>query len=119
VSLKKNLNVNSHFLCKLIETEGSTSTFLVTHMNLDCGATVVFNNTNLIITCSCRNFESTSTRTFFQLIFLLYKYMTMHFHICRYTVQACLQSIQFQGCFHFTGEIYIEQMDKICEKRIL
>jgi zinc finger SWIM domain-containing protein 3 len=31
------------YFCKLLETEGSTSTFMVTHMHSDYGATVVFN----------------------------------------------------------------------------
>jgi hypothetical protein len=46
------------YSCKLLETEGSTSTFMVTHMHSDHGATVVFNITDMIITCSCRKFES-------------------------------------------------------------
>jgi zinc finger SWIM domain-containing protein 3 len=32
------------FSCKLLQNEGSISTFMVTHMNSDCGATVLFNS---------------------------------------------------------------------------
>jgi zinc finger SWIM domain-containing protein 3 len=44
--------------CKLLQTEGSISTFRVTHMHSDCDATVVFNNVDNIVTCYCRKFES-------------------------------------------------------------
>jgi hypothetical protein len=30
--------------CKLLQNVGFVSTFMVTHMNLDCGATILFNN---------------------------------------------------------------------------
>jgi hypothetical protein len=56
------------FSCKLLETEGSILTFMVTHMHLDCGANVVFNNANNTITCSCRKFESTCMGTYLKLI---------------------------------------------------
>jgi hypothetical protein len=83
MSSRKNLNVNTHLM---LETEGSTSTFLVTHMHSDCGAIVVFNNADNAITCSCRKFESIGMCTFLNLNFPLYIYMTMHLHICRYNV---------------------------------
>jgi hypothetical protein len=35
------------------------SIFMVTHMNSDCGATVLFNSADNTITCSRRKFEST------------------------------------------------------------
>src|SRR5688572_13837181 len=37
----------------------------------------------------------------------------------RYIVQACLQSLQCQRCFHFAFAIYPAHMDKICKERIL
>ncbi|WVZ62367.1 hypothetical protein U9M48_012125 [Paspalum notatum var. saurae] len=43
---------------KLLHTEGSISTFVVTHMQSNYGATVVFNSADTTITCSCRKYES-------------------------------------------------------------
>jgi hypothetical protein len=40
------------YSCKLLKTEGSILTFMVTHMHSNCGATVVFNLANKTITCS-------------------------------------------------------------------
>jgi zinc finger SWIM domain-containing protein 3 len=47
------------FSCKLLQNEGSMSTFMVTHMNSDYRATVLFDSADNTITCSCRKFEST------------------------------------------------------------
>jgi zinc finger SWIM domain-containing protein 3 len=47
------------FSCKLLHNVGSISTFMVTHMNSDYGAAVLFNNEDNTITCSCRKFETT------------------------------------------------------------
>jgi zinc finger SWIM domain-containing protein 3 len=55
------------FSCKLLETKGLTSTFVVTHMHLDCGETVLFNNADNTNTCSCRKFESTGMGIFSKL----------------------------------------------------
>ncbi|WVZ98947.1 LOW QUALITY PROTEIN: hypothetical protein U9M48_044317, partial [Paspalum notatum var. saurae] len=41
-----------------IHNEGSISTFMVTHMYSDYGATIVFDNADMTITCSCRMYES-------------------------------------------------------------
>ncbi|WVZ50704.1 LOW QUALITY PROTEIN: hypothetical protein U9M48_001936 [Paspalum notatum var. saurae] len=46
------------YSCKLLKNEGSISTFMVTHMYSDYGATVVFDNADMTITCSCRMYES-------------------------------------------------------------
>jgi hypothetical protein len=46
------------FSCKLVQIEGSISTFMVTHMDSNYGATIVFNIRDMTITCSCRKFES-------------------------------------------------------------
>ncbi|WVZ50804.1 hypothetical protein U9M48_002026 [Paspalum notatum var. saurae] len=46
------------YSCKLLKTEGSISTFMVTHMYFDYGATVAFDTTDMTITCSCRKYES-------------------------------------------------------------
>jgi hypothetical protein len=44
------------YSCKLLQTEGSISTFMVMHMHSNCGATVAFNIDDKTITCSCRKF---------------------------------------------------------------
>jgi hypothetical protein len=75
------------FACKLLETR-STSTLLITHMYSYCGATVVFNNADKIITCSCIKFKSIHTCTCLKQNFPLYIYMTIHLHICMYILQA-------------------------------
>jgi zinc finger SWIM domain-containing protein 3 len=46
------------YSCKLLQSEGSISTFMVTHMHSNYGATVTINVADLTITCSCRKFES-------------------------------------------------------------
>jgi zinc finger SWIM domain-containing protein 3 len=56
------------FSCKLLEIEGSKSTFMVTHMHSDCGANVVFNSADNTVTCSCRKFESTGMGPYLKLI---------------------------------------------------
>ncbi|EEE59391.1 hypothetical protein OsJ_11516 [Oryza sativa Japonica Group] len=43
--------------CKLLKTEGATLTFVVMPMEYDHEATVVFNPTEMTITCSCRKYE--------------------------------------------------------------
>jgi zinc finger SWIM domain-containing protein 3 len=50
---KKQFTLN----CELLETNGTNSTFFVKYMQSECGATVVLNNENSTITCSCRMFE--------------------------------------------------------------
>jgi hypothetical protein len=57
------------YSCKLLQTEGSISTFMVTHMYSNCGATVVFNVQDKIITCSYRKFESIGMCTYLKLLF--------------------------------------------------
>jgi hypothetical protein len=42
---------------QLLKVEGSIFTYMVTHMQSDQGATVVFNIENMTITCSCRKYE--------------------------------------------------------------
>ena len=54
------------YSCKLLQTEGSISTFMVTHMHSNYGATVVFNNADMTITCSCRMYESIGMYTKFK-----------------------------------------------------
>jgi hypothetical protein len=44
--------------CELLQTEGDNLTFLVTYMQSDHGATVVFISDDSTITCSCRKFEA-------------------------------------------------------------
>ncbi|KAJ1261310.1 hypothetical protein BS78_09G019200, partial [Paspalum vaginatum] len=46
------------YSCKLLKTEGSISTFMVTHMYSDYGATIAFDTTDMNIKCSCRKYES-------------------------------------------------------------
>ncbi|WVZ99054.1 hypothetical protein U9M48_044408, partial [Paspalum notatum var. saurae] len=46
------------YSCKLLRIEGSISTFMVTHMYSDYGAMVLFDTTDITITCSCRKYES-------------------------------------------------------------
>ncbi|WVZ77842.1 hypothetical protein U9M48_025657 [Paspalum notatum var. saurae] len=46
------------YSCKLLKTDGSISTFMVTHMYSDYGATVVLDTADMTITCSCRMYES-------------------------------------------------------------
>jgi zinc finger SWIM domain-containing protein 3 len=43
---------------QLLKTEGSILTYMVTHIQSDQGATVMFNIENITISCSCRKFES-------------------------------------------------------------
>jgi hypothetical protein len=42
---------------QLLKVEGSIFTYMVTHMQSDQGAIVVFNIENMTITCSCRKYE--------------------------------------------------------------
>ncbi|KAJ1263508.1 hypothetical protein BS78_09G190400 [Paspalum vaginatum] len=46
------------YSCKLLQTEGPISEFIVTHMYSDYGAAVIFNTEDKTIKCSCRMFES-------------------------------------------------------------
>jgi zinc finger SWIM domain-containing protein 3 len=70
------------YSCKLLQTEGSISTFIVTHMYSDYGATVVFNIADMTITCSCRMFESIGMYTNFKIEFWLsYISLTTIFYI--------------------------------------
>ena len=46
------------FSCKLLQTDGSVLTYLVTHMQSIHGATVIFNTADMDISCSCRKYES-------------------------------------------------------------
>jgi zinc finger SWIM domain-containing protein 3 len=62
------------YSCKLLKTEGSILTFMVTHMHSNCGATVVFNIEDKTITCSCRKFESIGMRTCLKLLLFSYIY---------------------------------------------
>jgi zinc finger SWIM domain-containing protein 3 len=62
------------YSCKLLQTEGSILTFMVTHMHSNCGATVVFNIEDKTITCFCRKFESIGMRTCLKLLLFSYIY---------------------------------------------
>jgi hypothetical protein len=62
------------YSCKLLQTEGSILTFMVTHMHSNRGATVVFNIADKTITCSCRKFESICMRTCLKLLLFFYIY---------------------------------------------
>ena len=44
--------------CKLLQTEGSVLTYMVTHMNSEYGTKVIFNTADTTITCCCRKYES-------------------------------------------------------------
>jgi hypothetical protein len=44
--------------CKLLKTEGTKLTFMVTYMQSDHGTTIVFDTADSSITCSCRKFEA-------------------------------------------------------------
>jgi zinc finger SWIM domain-containing protein 3 len=46
------------FTGTLLQTEGSILTYMVSHMNSDHGAMVVFNTVDMTIKCSCRKYES-------------------------------------------------------------
>jgi len=46
------------FSCKLLQTDGSFLTYMVTHMHSIHRATVIFNTADMDIKCSCRKFES-------------------------------------------------------------
>jgi zinc finger SWIM domain-containing protein 3 len=70
------------FSCKLVQTEGSISRFMVTHMNSNYGAIVVFNIADMTITCSCRKFESIGMYPQFELqLFFQYKLLNASFYI--------------------------------------
>jgi zinc finger SWIM domain-containing protein 3 len=62
------------YSCKLLQTDGSILTFMVTHMHSNCGATVVFNIADKTITRSCRKFESIGMRTCLKLLLFSYIY---------------------------------------------
>jgi zinc finger SWIM domain-containing protein 3 len=49
----------------VLKTEGSISTYMVTHMQSDYGHKITFNDENMTITCSCRKFKSIGMYTFF------------------------------------------------------
>jgi zinc finger SWIM domain-containing protein 3 len=49
---EKEFKYQFSYSCKLLQTEGSISTFMVTHMHSNCGATVAFNIDDKTITCS-------------------------------------------------------------------
>jgi hypothetical protein len=59
------------YSCKLSQTEGSISTFIVTHMHSDYGAIIVFNIADMATTCSGRMFESIGMYTNFKIEFWL------------------------------------------------
>jgi hypothetical protein len=109
------------FSCKLLPSEGSVLTYMVTHMYSDYGATVVFNKKDLPIACACRKYESIGMYTLFK----FHKYILIQIAdfitptSYRYIVQAYPQSVQCERCFHVTVTIYNEQVDKICKERIL
>jgi hypothetical protein len=45
------------YSCKLLQNDGSISTFMITHMQSDQGAMVIFNTAEMTITCSCRKYK--------------------------------------------------------------
>jgi zinc finger SWIM domain-containing protein 3 len=53
--------------CKLLQSEESISSFQVTHMHANEGATTEFNSTDMTITCSCKKFESIGMYIHFEL----------------------------------------------------
>jgi hypothetical protein len=55
------------YSCKLLQNDGSISTFMVTHMQSDRGGIVIFNTAKMIITCSCRKYKSIGTYTYLKL----------------------------------------------------
>jgi len=59
------------FSCKLLQTDGSVLTYMVTHMHSVHGATVIFNAADMDITCSCRKFESIGMYRHFKLQYSL------------------------------------------------
>jgi hypothetical protein len=46
------------FTGTLLQNEGSILTYMVSHMNSDHGAMVVFNTVDMTIKCSCSKYES-------------------------------------------------------------
>ena len=66
------------YSCKLLRTEGSISTFMVTHMYSDYGATVAFDTTDMTIMCSCRKYESIGMYTNLNfIVHIVLKYETV------------------------------------------
>jgi hypothetical protein len=61
----------------MLKTEGSISTYMVTHMQSDHGATIAFNVENMAITCSCRKYESIGMYTYLEYSYLIYTYMVL------------------------------------------
>jgi hypothetical protein len=55
------------YSCKLLQNDGSISTFMVTHMQSDRGGIVIFNTAKMTITCSCRKYKSIGTYTYLKL----------------------------------------------------
>jgi hypothetical protein len=55
------------YSCKLLQNDGSISTFIVTHMQSDRGGIVIFNTAKMTITCSCRKYKSIGTYTYLKL----------------------------------------------------
>jgi zinc finger SWIM domain-containing protein 3 len=52
---------------RLLQTEGSILTYMITHMQSDHGAIIVFNTQDMTTTCSCRKYESIGMYTDFGL----------------------------------------------------
>jgi hypothetical protein len=61
----------------MLKTEGSISTYMVMHMQSDHGATVTFNAETMVITCSCRKYESIGMYTYLESSYLVYTYMVL------------------------------------------
>jgi hypothetical protein len=51
---------------QLLQTEGSVSTYMVTHMQSSHGATIVFNTADMTIKYSCRKYKSIGAYTNFE-----------------------------------------------------
>jgi hypothetical protein len=68
--------------CNLVQTEGTNLTFMVTYMQSERGATVVFNTKDCIITCSCRKFESIDTCTHFNFKYRMYYICWKYNRLC-------------------------------------
>lgn len=64
---KKEFKEQFSFSCKLLQTEGSVLTYTVMHMNSNYGAIVIFNKSDLTITCASRKYESVGMYTYSKL----------------------------------------------------
>jgi hypothetical protein len=77
--LKQNFKNNLSIIVNCYRLRGSISTFTVTHMHSDYGATTVLNMAYMTITCYCRKFESIGMYIHQIIILVVIHYIADHY----------------------------------------